>query len=79
MDSRIYYVVQNRYGKFFNYDSNSGGHPFFTENFEACYRFKSLEEVKSFLSISDYCVRMFPHEFEGCSIKKLCLTIEDCL
>ena len=47
MTEKIYYVIQNKEGKFFKIDNWTGGYPDFVNNFEVCENMtmKSLQII----------------------------------
>ena len=48
MTEKIYYVIQNKEGKFFKIDNWTGGYPDFVNNFEVCEKYDHEELTNNF-------------------------------
>lgn len=70
MTEKIYYVIQNKEGKFFKIDSWSGGYPEFVNNFEVCEKYNHEEFANNFLK-SRYVTEMFTKEFIWAKVRKV--------
>ena len=75
---REYYVIQNKHGEFFSFDTTSGGYPVFMNNYKLCKRFDTENEIITFLN-SKYVTEQFKNEFIDIEIKKIKVkkTMED--
>lgn len=70
MIKKIYYVIQNKEGKFFKIDNWSGGYPEFVNNFEVCEKYDHEELANNFLK-SRYVTEMFAKEFIEARVRKV--------
>lgn len=70
MTEKIYYVIQNKEGKFFKIDNWTGGYPDFVNNFEVCEKYDHEELANNFLK-SRYVTEMFTKEFMGEKVRKV--------
>lgn len=70
MTEKIYYVIQNKKGKFFTLDNLSGGYPAFVDDFEFCEKYNSEDTVNNFLN-SKYATEQFTKEFIGARVRKI--------
>lgn len=70
MTEKIYYVIQNKEGKFFQIDSFSGGYPAFIDNYEFCKKYNSEKEANEFLN-GKYVTEQFEKAFTGARIRKV--------
>lgn len=70
MTEKIYYVIQNKKGKFFTPDKLSGGYPEFVDDFEFCKKYNSEDSANNFLN-SKYATEQFTKEFIGARVRKI--------
>lgn len=70
MTEKIYYVIQNKKGKFFTLDNLSGGYPAFVDDFEFCEKYNSEDTANNFLN-SKYATEQFTKEFIGARVRKI--------
>ena len=70
MTEKIYYVIQNKEGKFFTPDNLSGGYPMFGDDFEFCKKYESEESAYDFLN-RKYVTEQFATDFIGARIRKV--------
>lgn len=70
MTEKIYYVIQNKKGKFFALDNLSGGYPAFVDDFEFCEKYNSEYSANNFLN-SHYATEQFTKEFIGARVRKI--------
>lgn len=70
MTEKIYYVIQNKKGKFFTLDDLSGGYPAFVDDFEFCEKYNSEDSANNFLN-SKYATEQFTKEFIGARVRKI--------
>lgn len=70
MTEKIYYVIQNKKGKFFTLDDLSGGYPAFVDDFEFCEKYNSENSANNFLN-SKYATEQFTKEFIGARVRKI--------
>lgn len=73
---KVQYVITNKNGKFFNFDSASGGYPVFLDDFAQCEKFDDLDSAHEFLQ-SEYCTLQFISEFKCAEIKKFTCSVQD--
>lgn len=70
MTEKIYYVIQDKKGKFFTPDNLTGGYPAFVDNFESCKKYNSEDSANNFLN-SKYATEQFTKEFIGARVRKV--------
>ena len=70
MTEKIYYVIQNKEGKFFVLDNLSGGYPMFVDDFEFCRKYDSEESANNLLN-RRYATEQFAKEFVGARVRKV--------
>lgn len=75
MTEKIYYIIQNKEGNFFEIDNMSGGYPSFINDFECCEKYRSEEFANDFLN-GKYATEMFPKEFDGARVRKVVMTLQ---
>ena len=76
MTKKIYYVIQNKEGKFFIPDSLSGGYPEFVDDFEFCRKYASEEDANNFLN-RKYVTEQFVKEFMGAKVRKVEISLKE--